>query len=80
MKKCDKRDPIFKNVENCASDEDFEKVMKNNIYMYYADNVIDYTEYSNVKFPYFKQNKALFYETLETRTLNDHYTSYQFNM
>ena len=30
--------------------------------MYYADNIIDYTEYSNYKFPYFKKNKALFYE------------------
>ena len=62
MKRCDKRDPIFEKVESCATDEEFEKVFSNNIFMYYADNIIDYTEYSNYKFPYFKKNKALFYE------------------
>ena len=66
MKRCDKRDKIFQTLkEDCASDEEIEKILQNNVYMYYADNIADHTEYSQKKFPYFKINKALFYEHLD---------------
>lgn len=81
MKRCDKRDSIFANLEEpCASDEDLEKVLKNNVYMYYADNIVDFKEYSNYRFPYFKKNKALFYEHILAEELKNSYDSYQMNM
>jgi len=81
MKRCDKRDKIFQTMEeDCASDEEMEKMLRHNLYMYYADNIADYTEYSNFKYPYFKKNKALFYEHMDIKTAMDQYTSYQFNM
>jgi hypothetical protein len=77
MKRCDKRDSIFQAMEeDCASDEDLQKILDNNVYMYYAENIPDYTEYSNYKLPYFKKNKALFYEHMSVEEIKKQYTTY----
>ena len=56
MKRCDLRDPIFKGISKCASDEEFEKMMLFNHYFYYTDNMVDYNQYDRKINPFFKEN------------------------
>lgn len=41
--KCNKNDPIFRDVSHCANDDDFNDFIKNNIFFYVNDNYMDYT-------------------------------------
>lgn len=63
--RCNKKNPIFRNVPRCASDNEFEKFTEtSNIFLSYTKNQIDFSNTNPHKPAYMKINRTI-HEHLE---------------